>query len=53
MEEEQKRKRIVNLLNVEGDDGRNIGCWSIHENLLYAIFVDQNKMIMISKKKRK
>jgi len=32
---------------------RSIGSWSFNENLLYVIFLQKNKLIMISKKKRR
>jgi hypothetical protein len=30
-----------------------VGSWTFHENLLYIIFLDLNKLVMVSKKKRR
>jgi hypothetical protein len=37
----------------EGDEVRSIGSWSFHENLLYVVFLQRNKVIMQSKRKRR
>lgn len=37
----------------QSENGKNTGGWSTHENLLYAIFIIQNKSTMVSKRKRK
>ena len=35
------------------DDLRTNGSWSFNENMLYVLFLQKNKIVMQSKKKRK
>lgn len=53
MERKHQGEMICPNIKESADELKSVGSWTFHENLLYVVFLQRNKVIMQSKRKRR